>query len=337
MIAGYNNILICHERKMKLVDFAGEQEQEWNFDSFIRFVKMIGGPAGRETALVGLRNGEVMKIFVDNPFPMQVVKIPAAVRCVDLSCDKKRIAVVDEHLNLFVYHTETKDVLFQDTKVTSVAWNSELEDVLAFSKEDNVLAIKTGDFAPITQKLTGIIVGFKNSKVFTLQGTNMNSIDVPQSGTLFKFVESKVFHKAYQIACLGVTEQDWQFLAFEALQNKQFEIARKAFVRLKDQKFIDLVNIAEKESKAGASDAIIQAEMLAYQGNYKEAANVLIKVGNFTKAMELYVELKKWDEVNDILKKADKIASKDGKTAVPTISKDLFRLQVILHVDNKLI
>eukprot|EP01022_Parablepharisma_sp_SALTPOND_P026511 TRINITY_DN64302_c3_g1_i1.p1 TRINITY_DN64302_c3_g1~~TRINITY_DN64302_c3_g1_i1.p1 ORF type:complete len:669 (-),score=64.28 TRINITY_DN64302_c3_g1_i1:1634-3640(-) len=332
LVAGYSNILICHERKMKLVDFAGQQEQEWNFDSFIRYVKMVGGPSGRETVLVGLRNGEVLKIFVDNPFPIQLIKIPSAVRCVDISCDKKRLAVVDEHLNLFVYQVETKDVLFQDTKVTSVAWNSELEDVLAFSKEDNVLAIKTGDFSPITQKLTGIIVGFKNSKVFALQGTNMNTIDVPQSGTLFKFVESKAFAKAYKIACLGVTEQDWQFLGFEALQNKQFEIARKAFIRLKNLKYIELANIVEKESKASAADSIISAEILAYQGNYKEAANALIKAGNFNKAVELYVELKNWDEVNNIVNKAKKLANKEGsKLEAPTISRDIIRMQVLYH------
>ncbi len=288
---------------MKLVDFGGEQEQEWNFDSFIRFVKMVGGPAGRETVVVGLRNGEVLKIFVDNPFPIQLVKLASAIRCVDLSLDKKRLAVVDEHLNMFVYNLSTKDVTFQDTKVTSVAWNTELEDVLAYSNENNVLSIKTGDFQPIPQKLNGIIVGFKNSKVFALQGNNMNTIDVPQTATLFRFVESKVFSKAYQIACLGVTEQDWKSLAFEALQNKQFEIARKAFIRLKDLKFIELVNAIEKENRSVDSDTTIQAEILAYQGSYKEAINVLIKAGNINKAIELCVELKMWEEAKKLMKK----------------------------------
>jgi len=311
---------------MKLVDFAGEQEQEWNFDSYIKFVKMIGGPTGRETTLVGLKNGEVLKVFIDNPFPIQLVKIPAAVRCVDIACDKKKLAIVDEYNNLYVHNIETKDILYQDTKVTSVAWNTELDDVLAFSKEDNVLCIKTADFAPMPQKLNGIIVGFKNAKVFALQGTTMNTIDVPQSGTLAKFVEAKKFEKAYQIACLGVTEQDWKMLGFEALQNNQFDIARKAFIKLKDLKFIELVDITEKENKAGASNVIIQADILSYQGNYDEAANVLIKAKNYMKAMELYMELKNWDKVNEISKKAEK--DKDAKTTGPMISKDIFAIQV---------
>lgn len=314
---------------MILVDFSGEQEQEWTFDSFIRYVKIFGGPAGRETVLVGLRNGEVLKIFVDNPFPIQLVKISSSIRCIDLSLDKKRLAVVDEHLNMFVYNLETKDILFQDTKVTSVAWNSELEDVLAYSNESNMLYIKTGNYQPISQKLVGIIVGFKNSKVFALQSNTMNTIDVPQTATLFHFIEAKLFTKAYQIACLGVTEQDWKSLAFEALQNKQFEVARKAFIRLKDLKFIELADQIEKESKNPAGEATIQGQILAYQGNYKEAANVYIKSENYDKAMELYVQLKKFEEANELRKRIERLPKPEGKGKMGAeFSQELFKGQV---------
>lgn len=327
MLTGYSNLLICYDRKIKLIDFSGKQEQEWNFDSFIRYAKMVGGPPGRELVLVALRNGEVLKLFVDNPFPVQLIKIPSAVRCVDLSCDKTRLAVVDDHLNLYVYKVESKDVLYQETKVTSVAFNSELDDVLAFSKEDNVLLIKTGDFPAVTQKLTGIIVGFKNSKVFVLQGTVMNTIDVPQSGTLLKFVECKAFPRAYQIGCLGVTEQDWEYLGFEAIVEKQFEIAKKAFTKLKDLKYIDLVNNAERQSNAGESDAVIRAEILAYQGNYNEAANILMKANNYKRAMELYVELDDWDRVNEIIARTKVNGGEDSKSRAPSISKELIKMQ----------
>jgi len=335
MITGYSSLLICFERKIKLIDFSGKQEQEWNFDSFIRYAKLVGGPPGREIVLVALRNGEVFKLFIDNPFPVQLVKIPSAVRCADLSCNKTQLAVVDDHLNMFVYKVETKDVIYQDTKITSVAFNSELDDVLAFSKEDNVLLIKTGDFPAVSQKLTGIIVGFKNSKVFVLQGTVMNTIDVPQSGTLLKFVECKAFTRAYQIGCLGVTEQDWEYLGFEAIIQKQFEIARKAFTKLKDLKYIDLVNNTEKHSKAGESDAVIKAEILSYQGNYNEAANILMKAGNYKKAMDLYVELDDWNKVNEIVeimnkdkdKDKDRDKDKDKDKDKPTFTKELIKMQ----------
>jgi len=50
---------------------------------------------------------------------------------------------------------------------------------------------------------------------------------------------------AYKLACLGVTEQDWRALGIEALQQKNFRFAKKAFCRIRDLKFIDLGELAE--------------------------------------------------------------------------------------------
>jgi intraflagellar transport protein 122 len=43
-------------------------------DSNIRYVKTVSGPPKREGLLVGLKNGSVFKIFVDNGFPIPLVK-----------------------------------------------------------------------------------------------------------------------------------------------------------------------------------------------------------------------------------------------------------------------
>ena len=53
--------------------------------------------------LVGLKNGTVFKIFVDNAFPIPIVKQTTSIRVVDISADKTKIAVVDDYNSMFVY------------------------------------------------------------------------------------------------------------------------------------------------------------------------------------------------------------------------------------------
>ena len=47
---------------------------------------------------------------------------------------------------------------------------------------------------------------------------------------------------ASRIACLGVTDSDWQALAYDALENAKFETARLAFVRTRDLVYLQLID-----------------------------------------------------------------------------------------------
>lgn len=47
--------------------------------------------------------------------------------------------------------------------------------------------------------------------------------------------------KAYQIACLNVTDSDWKILAREALENFNLLVAKKAFAHIKEIKYLDLI------------------------------------------------------------------------------------------------
>ena len=59
------------------------------------------------------RPRQVYKIFIDNAFPVSLLKVPTAIRCLDLSAYKEKLAVVDDSGTVLVYNVDSKELLFQ--------------------------------------------------------------------------------------------------------------------------------------------------------------------------------------------------------------------------------
>ncbi|MPC67620.1 Intraflagellar transport protein 122 [Portunus trituberculatus] len=135
---------------------------------------------------------QVLKIFLDNAFPVPLLKVPSAIRCLDLSSSRQKLAVVDEHSTLLVYDVKTSEMLFQEPNANSVAWNTSCEDMLCFSGS-NTLNIKASNFPTHQQKLQGFVVGFSGSKIFCLHIYSMSTIEVPQSAPMYQYLDKKMF------------------------------------------------------------------------------------------------------------------------------------------------
>lgn len=203
------------------------------------------------------------------------VTINSAVRCLDLSQRKRKLAVVDENGLCQVFNTSSGELLFQVCKkllyilhsfyhffqepdINSVAWNTQYEDMLSFSGNET-LAIKIVDFPSHQQKLHGFVVGLSGSKVFCLNGSNMNTFEMALSAPMYQYIDKKMFYEAHKIACLGihflapykiysqillfvgVTDGDWEELGFAALENLEFDVARLAFIKLQDYNYLELI------------------------------------------------------------------------------------------------
>jgi intraflagellar transport protein 122 len=68
------HLVLCFDRKIQLLGFNGVLEREWVMETDITYVKPLSGPAKRESMLVSGKDGSVVKIFIDNGFPIPLVK-----------------------------------------------------------------------------------------------------------------------------------------------------------------------------------------------------------------------------------------------------------------------
>ncbi|XP_059679503.1 intraflagellar transport protein 122 homolog isoform X1 [Gavia stellata] len=300
-----DHIILCQEKRLQCLSFSGIKEREWLMESLIRYIKVIGGPPGREGLLVGLKNGQILKIFVDNVFAIVLLKQSTAVRCLDMSASRNKLAVVDENDTCLVYDIHTKELLFQEPNANSVAWNTQCEDMLCFSG-GGYLNIKASNFPVHQQKLQGFVVGYNGSKIFCLHVFSMSAVEVPQSAPMYQYLERKMFKEAYQIACLGVTDTDWKELAMEALEGLEFETAKKAFTRVRDLRYLELISSIEERKKHGENNnELFLADVYAYQGKFHEAAKLYKKSGHENLALDMYSDLCMFDYAKDFLGSGD--------------------------------
>ncbi|KAM9276929.1 intraflagellar transport protein 122 homolog isoform 1-T1 [Morus bassanus] len=300
-----DHIILCQEKRLQCLSFSGIKEREWLMESLIRYIKVIGGPPGREGLLVGLKNGQILKIFVDNVFAIVLLKQSTAVRCLDMSASRNKLAVVDENDTCLVYDIHTKELLFQEPNANSVAWNTQCEDMLCFSG-GGYLNIKASNFPVHQQKLQGFVVGYNGSKIFCLHVFSMSAVEVPQSAPMYQYLERKMFKEAYQIACLGVTDTDWKELAMEALEGLEFETAKKAFTRVRDLRYLELISSIEERKKHGENNSeLFLADVYAYQGKFHEAAKLYKKSGHENLALDMYSDLRMFDYAKDFLGSGD--------------------------------
>ncbi|XP_023561688.1 intraflagellar transport protein 122 homolog isoform X3 [Octodon degus] len=248
---------------------------------------------------------QILKIFVDNLFAIVLLKQATAVRCLDMSASRSKLAVVDENDTCLVYDIHTKELLFQEPNANSVAWNTQCEDMLCFSG-GGYLNIKASTFPVHQQKMQGFVVGYNGSKIFCLHVFAMSAVEVPQSAPMYQYLDRKMFREAYQIACLGVTDADWRELAMEALEGLEFETAKKAFARVQDLRYLELISSIEERRKRGETNTdLFLADVFAYQGKFHEAAKLYKRSGHEDLALAMYTDLRMFEYAKDFLGSGD--------------------------------
>jgi intraflagellar transport protein 122 len=202
-----------------------------------------------------------------------------------------------------VYDLKTKELLFTESNANSVAWNTQNNDMLCFSG-NGFLHIKADNFPLHQQKMPGFVVGFSGSNIYCLHVFSMTAVEVPQSHSMFQYLKNKEFRKAYRVACLGVTEADWEALAAEALEGLDLEVAKYSYARVRNLRYLDLIHSLEERRKSSGGELdreLTLADIYAYQGQFDDAAKLYVRNGGARKALEMFCDLRMFDKAKDYL------------------------------------
>uniref|UniRef100_A0A914HDV0 Intraflagellar transport protein 122 homolog n=1 Tax=Globodera rostochiensis TaxID=31243 RepID=A0A914HDV0_GLORO len=321
------HLILCQNRRLTCYDLKGIKQREWIMDSMMKYIKVVGGPPGRETILAGMCDGLVSKIFVDNPFPVEVVRLKTAICCVDISLSMRKLATVDEKGICVLYDTEQREILNQEPNVSTVTFNSANEDLVCYSGH-GVLNIKSHWFTPYQQRLEpsqqGFVVGFMGKSVYIITAligascssssppmhSKMQSLEIPVTSQLLQFLDNNMFKEAYELASLGVTEHDWKLLGSEALEHMEFEVARKAFFRIRDCRSLLLVNELTEMKSRGASADELRAHLYAHSRRFRECVQLLQRLEMEQKALEMFADLRMFDKAQELLSLASQETQK---------------------------
>ncbi|KAM9681017.1 intraflagellar transport protein 122 homolog isoform 2-T2 [Dama dama] len=312
-----NHIILCQERRLQCLSFRGVKEREWQMESLIRYIKVIGGPPGREGLLVGLKNGQILKIFVDNLFAIILLKQATAVRCLDMSASRNKLAVVDENDMCLVYDIHTKELLFQEPNANSVAWNTQCEDMLCFSG-GGYLNIKASTFPVHQQKLQGFVVGYNGSKIFCLHIFSMSAVEVPQAFTRVQDLRYlELISSIEERKKRGETNNDL-FLADVFSYQGKFHEAAKLYKRsghenLALDMYTDLRMFEYAKDFLGSEDPKETKMLITKQADWarninepKAAVEMYMSAGEHRKAIEISGDHGWVDMLIEIARKLDK-------------------------------
>ena len=290
-------LLFCTGTVLELYTFDGLRQKVWVLCSAALCMRVDGGPDGREGVLLGLASGAVIKVFVDNPFPLEMTKRSAPAAQVDVNIYRTLLASVDGNNVLNVTDLHTQEVLFTAPNVVSACFNSEVEDLLCITGTDGSISVLSGVRNAASQQpsgddggaqhgarsssglpelqeqhIFGMALGFRGQKIFCLYRGSIIGVDVPQSSNMQRALDSGDVASAYRIACLGATEADWKLLAMRALRANYISVAKNAFARLKDTKFLSLIDSIERRGGGAGGGNTIAGGVKSLSGDAKSAA-----------------------------------------------------------------
>ncbi|KAL0234360.1 hypothetical protein PCE1_001396 [Barthelona sp. PCE] len=294
MLVTAQAMLFCSDVLIEAYDFSANMLKKWEFPAAIRYAKVFTSIAGNEVLLIGLKNGDIYRMYLGADFYTHLLTVNGSVRCIDFNANRTKIACVDGLSTLTIYNLKTKTVEYTHKGITTCSFNRYHDDLISFAGQKTMF-LKCDKFPIIETSHNGYCVGFQNNKVFLLNFNNVSILDVSFSIDIRRYVSLNEFKKAWKLSTLGSTDQDIEYIGMFALRNLNFEVAKQCYQRLKKVFEYEYIVGLEKSLKAGVDRNELQGRIYAFLGQFKQASQFFQK-SNPSLSVEMYSDLCKWEE-----------------------------------------
>lgn len=298
-----SSILLLQAKTARCYTFDGSLSREWSFEHDITAFQATGGPVDLENALIGLENGQVVQLFLKNAFSINIVKLENPVSAINLNLSRTYLAVVDVNGNCFVYEFIGRSLVSQEPNVSNVVWNQTFDEMLCLTG-GGAVTVKVADTVTYHQQMSVQVLAFIGSRIFYLQNRKICSIEITQSISMYQFIERKQFKKAYEVACLNVTDYDWEQLAHSSLEELELDLSRKCFYKIPDYFYLTLINAFLDRSLVHnkASELSFLGDVYAFKKQFSQACKLYLEAGHNDKAISMYTDLRMFDLAQNLIK-----------------------------------
>lgn len=306
------NLLVVYPNFVLLTDFELKTLKSWKFSANIVYTRCYKGMKRKECLLLSLSNGELQKLSIDNPFTVRLLDYRVPITYFELNSNKSKVLIIDSNSNFVFYDYSIESLNLKEVtsegKVHCARFHSKHPHVYTTLSSDSVLSIRhQKDSLPPLQHLFDAscetVVDF-NKSIVTVKNTVTNktrSVPVVCSNLIDSLIKAKKYEEALKLGlALGLEyTEDMHKLATAS-------IADLSTVSLKVAKYIDDRQLKYFCSKVATekidTGAYIRAEMLAYEGKFNSAVELLVSEKLIPHAIEMLVTLGKYEWAVKILK-----------------------------------
>ncbi|KAM7541314.1 hypothetical protein Aperf_G00000023570 [Anoplocephala perfoliata] len=308
-------IVCCQDCQIRCVSAQGITDHEWRTESPVHCICQIGGSCACESLIVGLADGQILKLTLGNTFPLPLLKVNSKISSIDVSADRDKVAIIDDSGTLTIYSLVTKDAYMRESNALSFAWNQIINDLLCYCTKDT-LYIVVDDCVCHQQPIEGSVISFNGSSVFYLSGQIVKSMNIQMAQAMYHYLNADHLQDAYRIACLGVTESEWRDLGVAAILKMELQIARSACIQLGDYPLLAYIQQLDDRRRRSAiqqpstslnsaESFIIEAELACFQGDFSKAVKAFKKADRLDRVVSLYTDLRRFAEAKEVMTSAE--------------------------------